>query len=59
MEIMDKALTRATDDHAAAGYPRDAEAMMIVEFDGTESEVDEYMDKVKVTKKKINYQVSN
>ena len=41
MEIMDKALTKATDDHVKAGYPTDAEAMMIVEFDGTESEVNE------------------
>ena len=47
MEIMDKALTKATDDHVKAGYPIDAEAMMIVEFDGTETEVDEYMDKIK------------
>ena len=47
MEIMDKALTKATDDHVKAGYPTDAEAMMIVEFDGTESEVNEYMEKVK------------
>ena len=30
MEIMDKALTKATDDHVKAGYPTDAEAMMIV-----------------------------
>ena len=34
MEIMDKALTKATNDYSKAGYPIDAEAMMIVEFDG-------------------------
>ena len=34
MEIMDKALTKATNDYSKAGYPTDAEAMMIVEFDG-------------------------
>ena len=51
MEIMDKALTKATDDHVKAGYPRDAEAMMIVEFDGTELEVDEYMELVKIISK--------
>ena len=44
---MDKALTKVTDDHVKAGYPTDVEAMMIVEFDGTESEVNEYMKKVK------------
>ena len=47
MEIMDKALTKATDDHVKAGYPTDAEAMMIVEFDGTKNEVEEYMLEVK------------
>ncbi len=54
MEIMDKALTKATDDHVKAGYPIDAEAMMIVEFDGTETEVDEYMDKIKDISSKNN-----
>mgnify|MGYP006165648181 FL=1 len=47
MEIMDKALTKATNDYSKAGYPVDAEAMMIVEFDGTEHEVEAYMDKAK------------
>ena len=51
---MDKALTKATDDHVKAGYPIDAEAMMIVEFDGTETEVDEYMDKIKDISSKNN-----
>ena len=54
MEIMDKALTKATDDHVKAGYPTDAEAMMIVEFDGTESEVNEYMEIVKSICQKNN-----
>ena len=40
MEIMDKALTKATNDYSKAGYPTDAEGMMIVEFDGTEHEVE-------------------
>ena len=43
MEIMDKALTKATNDYSKAGYPVDAEAMMIVEFDGTEHEVEAYI----------------
>jgi len=46
MEIMDKALTKATNDFSKAGYPTDAEAMMIVEFDGTEHEVESYIKKV-------------
>jgi glycolate oxidase len=47
MEIMDKALTKATNDYSKAGYPVNAEAMMIVEFDGTEHEVEAYMNKAK------------
>ena len=47
MEIMDKALTKATNDYSKAGYPVDAEAMMIVEFDGTELEVEAYIKKAK------------
>jgi glycolate oxidase len=47
MEIMDKALTKATNDFAKAGYPTDAEAMMIIEFDGTEHEVEAYIKRVK------------
>ena len=43
MEIMDKALLKATNDFSKAGYPTDAEAMMIVEFDGSEFEVDSHI----------------
>jgi len=46
MEIMDKALTKATNDFSKAGYPMDAEAMMIVELDGTDSEVSELIKRV-------------
>tara|TARA_B100000029_G_scaffold446142_1_gene467089 strand:+ start:612 stop:2108 length:1497 start_codon:yes stop_codon:yes gene_type:complete len=46
MEVMDKALIHATDNFVKAGYPRDAEAMLIVELDGTELEVNELMDSV-------------
>ncbi len=54
MEIMDKALTKATDDFSKAGYPLDAEAMMIIEFDGTESEVNDHISKIKEIAKKNN-----
>ena len=47
MEIMDKALTKATNDYSKAGYPTDAEAMMIIEFDGTEHEVETYIEQAK------------
>ncbi len=46
MEMMDKALIHATDNFVKAGYPRDAESMLIVELDGTETEVEELIDKV-------------
>ena len=46
MEMMDKELIHATDNFVKAGYPRDAESMMIVELDGTEIDVLELMEKV-------------
>ena len=46
MEMMDKALIHATDNFVKAGYPRNAESMLIVELDGTESEVTELMERV-------------
>tara|TARA_Y100001970_G_scaffold62267_1_gene79539 strand:- start:3785 stop:5281 length:1497 start_codon:yes stop_codon:yes gene_type:complete len=52
MEIMDKALTKATNDFVKAGYPVEAEAMMIVELDGTQSEVSELIKKVETISKK-------
>ena len=52
MEMMDKALIHATDDFVKAGYPRDAESMLIVELDGTKTEVDELIERVsKIAKK--------
>jgi len=52
MEMMDKALIHATDNFVKAGYPRDAEAMLIVELDGTNTEVDELIERVnKIAKK--------
>ena len=54
MEIMDKALIEATDNFSKAGYPRDAELLLIVELDGTESEVNELLKKVSEMSKKNN-----
>ena len=54
MEMMDKALIHATDDFVRAGYPRDAEAMLIVELDGTETEVNELIEKVNKIAEKNN-----
>ena len=54
MEMMDKALIHATDNFVNAGYPRDAESMLIVELDGTETEVNELIDRVREIAKKNN-----
>jgi len=52
MEMMDKALIHATDNFVKAGYPRDAESMLIVEIDGSETEVEELIEKVNNIAKK-------
>ncbi len=54
MEMMDKALIHATDNFVKAGYPRDAESMLIVELDGSETEVEELIEQVKKIAKKNN-----
>ncbi len=54
MEMMDKALIHATDNFVNAGYPRDAESMLIVELDGTAIEVEELIKKVSEIAKKNN-----
>ena len=54
MEIMDKALIIATDNFSKAGYPRNVELLLIVELDGTASEVDELINKVSEISKKNN-----
>ena len=54
MEMMDKALIHATDNFVKAGYPRDAESMLIVELDGTEKEVLELIESISKIAKKNN-----
>ena len=46
MEMMDRPAICAAEDFVAAGYPRDAEALLIVELDGPETEVDYLIDNV-------------
>ncbi len=52
MEMMDKALIHATDNFVKAGYPRDAESMLIVELDGTDLEVEDLIYRVEEIAKK-------
>ncbi|MGE0736546.1 MAG: FAD-linked oxidase C-terminal domain-containing protein [Alphaproteobacteria bacterium] len=46
MEMMDKPAIHAAEDFIQAGYPRDVEALLIVELDGPTVEVDELMARV-------------
>ena len=47
MEMMDGAAIRAAEDFCHAGYPLDVEALLIVELDGPEVEVDELVGRVR------------
>ena len=44
LEIMDKTSIRAVDDFLNLGFPKDAEALLLIEIDGYEVEVDEQID---------------
>ena len=46
MELMDRMVTRTVEDFVQAGYPLDAEAVLIMEVDGTEAEVEELAKRV-------------
>ncbi len=46
MEMMDKPAIHAAEDYVHAGYPLDVEALLIVELDGPEAEVDELLERV-------------
>ena len=46
MEMMDNLAINATEDFIQAGYPRKAKALLIIELDGTKSEVDDLSQKM-------------
>ena len=46
MEMMDRPAIHASDDFVHAGYPRDVEALLIVELDGPEAECTHLLDRV-------------
>lgn len=46
MEMMDKPAIHAAEEFVQAGYPLDVEALLIVELDGPEAEVDHLIDRV-------------
>jgi glycolate oxidase len=47
LEMMDKVAIQAAEDYAHAGYPCDAEAILLCELDGTNAEVSEHIMKVR------------
>jgi glycolate oxidase len=47
IEFMDKPCIHATEAHAHAGYPLDVEALLIVEVEGAEAEIDEQLTTIK------------
>jgi glycolate oxidase len=47
MEMMDRPAIHAAEDFVQAGYPRDVEALLIVELDGPAAEVDDLIDRVR------------
>ncbi len=47
MEMMDRPAIHAADDFAHCGYPRDVEALLIIELDGPQVEVDSLIARVK------------
>lgn len=46
MEMMDRPALNAAEDFVGAGYPRDAESLLIVELDGPAAEVDHLIERV-------------
>jgi glycolate oxidase len=47
LEMMDKLAIQAAEDFVHAGYPRDAEAILLCELDGTHAEVAEHITRVR------------
>ncbi|MEM9732384.1 MAG: FAD-linked oxidase C-terminal domain-containing protein [Pseudomonadota bacterium] len=54
MEMMDSLAIQAAEDFVHAGYPLNVEALLIVELDGPEAEVDYLIDRVAEIAKKNN-----
>ncbi|WP_152044632.1 FAD-linked oxidase C-terminal domain-containing protein [Aureimonas psammosilenae] len=46
MEMMDRPAIHAAEDFVHAGYPRDVEALLIVELDGVQAEVDHLLARI-------------
>ena len=51
MEMMDRPAIHAAEDYVKAGYPRDVEALLIIELDGPRGEVDHLLERVEAIAK--------
>jgi glycolate oxidase len=61
MEMMDKPAIHAAEDFVHAGYPRDVEALLIVELDGPQREVSHLLERVETIAERnraVNIRVS-
>ena len=61
MEMMDKPAIHAAEDFVHAGYPRDVEALLIVEADGPEAEVEHLIERIEAIAKEsgaVNVRIS-
>ena len=47
LEMMDRLAVKAAEDYVHAGYPLDAEAILLCEVDGTQEEVSEHLEEIK------------
>src|SRR3954447_4982301 len=54
MEYMDRQAIEITEDFARAGYPRDAEAMLIIEVEGSDAEIDDMLNRIVEIAKPFN-----
>jgi len=54
IEYMDKPIIHLTESFVGAGYPMEAEAMLIVEVEGSPAEIDEQLEKIKTIAGKLN-----
>ncbi|MEO1494406.1 MAG: FAD-linked oxidase C-terminal domain-containing protein [Pseudomonadota bacterium] len=54
IEFMDKMCIHATEEHAGAGYPLDAEALLIVEVEGSDAEIEEQLSTIKAVADRHN-----
>lgn len=53
IEYMDKPAIQVCEAYAKAGYPLDAEALLIIEVEGSEKEIEELLERIAITARKF------